>query len=45
MMWMKEFIEYAQTKSGGMKTDDKAQATWNIWMEETFSYALSVSFF
>ena len=45
MMWMKGFIEYAQTKSGGMMTDDKAQATWNNWMEETFSYALSVSLF
>ena len=44
-MWIKEFMEYAQTKSGGMMTDDKAQATWNNWMEETFSYALSVSLF
>ena len=38
MMWIKEWVEYAQTKSGGMMSDDKVNWTWNGWREETYVY-------
>ena len=34
MMWLKEWLEYAQTKSGGMHSDDQAMARWNEWLQE-----------
>ena len=36
MMWIKEFIEFVRTKSGGMMSDDKALVTWNSWVKDTF---------
>ena len=31
MMWEKEYIEFAQSKSGGALTDDSARAQWDKW--------------
>ena len=37
MMWEKEFVEFAQTKSGGGMSDDGARARWQKWVEEIAS--------
>lgn len=33
MMWEKEYVEFAQTKSGGALTDDAARTEWQKWVE------------
>ncbi|CAE7794880.1 unnamed protein product [Symbiodinium sp. CCMP2592] len=34
MMWLKLYIEFAQTTRGGRLTDDQALATWKQWEEK-----------
>ena len=40
MMWEKEYVEFAQTKTGGGVSDDVARARWRGWMADMSAQTL-----